>query len=68
MYVHPSYQDGFGFAVAEALAVGVPVIVTEDTPASRAEWIVNAAWDWILNLRHGVPTPFTFRSVDEVLP
>jgi SAM-dependent methyltransferase len=41
------------------------VIVTEDTPASRAEWIVNAAWDWILNLRHGVPTPFTFRSVEQ---
>jgi glycosyltransferase involved in cell wall biosynthesis len=31
LYVHPSYDDGFGYAPAEALAAGVPVIVTEDT-------------------------------------
>ncbi|HEY4451169.1 MAG TPA: glycosyltransferase family 4 protein [Solirubrobacteraceae bacterium] len=29
--VHPTYEDGFGYAPAEALACGVPVIVTEDT-------------------------------------
>ncbi|HTY96275.1 MAG TPA: glycosyltransferase, partial [Solirubrobacteraceae bacterium] len=29
--VHPSYDDGFGYAPCEALAAGVPVIVTEDT-------------------------------------
>lgn len=29
--VHPSYEDGFGYAPAEALACGVPVIVSEDT-------------------------------------
>lgn len=29
--VHPTYQDGFGYAPMEALACGVPVIVTEDT-------------------------------------
>jgi glycosyltransferase involved in cell wall biosynthesis len=29
--VHPTYNDGFGYAPAEALACGVPVIVTEDT-------------------------------------
>jgi glycosyltransferase involved in cell wall biosynthesis len=29
--VHPSYTDGFGYAPAEALACGVPVIVSEDT-------------------------------------
>lgn len=29
--VHPSYEDGFGYAPAEALACGVPLIVTEDT-------------------------------------
>jgi glycosyltransferase involved in cell wall biosynthesis len=31
LYVHPSYSDGFGYAPAEALACGVPVIVSEDT-------------------------------------
>lgn len=29
--VHPSYEDGFGYAPVEALACGVPVIVSEDT-------------------------------------
>lgn len=29
--VHPSYEDGFAYAPAEALACGTPVIVTEDT-------------------------------------
>jgi glycosyltransferase involved in cell wall biosynthesis len=31
LYVHPSYCDGFAYAPAEALACGVPVIVSEDT-------------------------------------
>ena len=31
VYVHPSYEDGYAYAPMEALACGVPVIVTEDT-------------------------------------
>jgi glycosyltransferase involved in cell wall biosynthesis len=31
VFVHPSYEDGFAYAPAEALACGVPVIVTADT-------------------------------------
>lgn len=31
VFVHPSYEDGFGYAPMEALACGVPVIVTTDT-------------------------------------
>ncbi len=31
VYVHPSYEDGFAYAPMEALACGIPVIVTEDT-------------------------------------
>ncbi|MBA3809827.1 MAG: glycosyltransferase family 4 protein [Solirubrobacterales bacterium] len=29
--VHPTYEDGFAYAPAEAMACGVPVIVSEDT-------------------------------------
>ncbi|MGH9409125.1 MAG: glycosyltransferase family 4 protein, partial [Vicinamibacterales bacterium] len=29
--VHPSYEDGFAYAPMEAIACGVPAIVTEDT-------------------------------------
>ena len=29
--VHPAWEDGFGYAPAEALACGVPVIASEDT-------------------------------------
>jgi glycosyltransferase involved in cell wall biosynthesis len=31
LYVHPSYNDGFGYSPAEAVACSVPVIVSEDT-------------------------------------
>lgn len=35
VYVHPSFEDGFGYAPMEALAVGVPVIVTDQTGMSE---------------------------------
>jgi len=31
VFVHPTFEDGYAYAPAEALACGVPVIVTEDT-------------------------------------
>ncbi|MDP9242261.1 MAG: class I SAM-dependent methyltransferase [Actinomycetota bacterium] len=40
------------------------VIVVEDTPMSRLDLVCNIFWDRVLNLRHGVPTPFTFRTVE----
>ncbi len=39
------------------------LLVIEDTPTSRLDRGFNIAWDWVLNLRHGVPKPFTFRTV-----
>ena len=41
------------------------VIVLEDTPRTRLELALNKGWDYVLNLRHGVPTPFTFRGAEE---
>jgi len=56
VYVHPSYSDGFGYAPAEALACGVPVIVTEDTgmkeliSTGRNGWVVpTGSWQAILD-------------------
>jgi SAM-dependent methyltransferase len=43
------------------------LIVIEDTPMSRADLAFNLFWDRVLNLRHGVPTPFSFRTVPEWL-
>jgi glycosyltransferase involved in cell wall biosynthesis len=31
IFAHPAYEDGFAYAPAEALACGVPVLVSEDT-------------------------------------
>lgn len=31
LFAHPAYEDGFAYAPAEALACGIPVIVSEDT-------------------------------------
>jgi len=43
--VTPSLEDGFGFVVAEAMAAGVPVIVSDQSGA--AEWAENGASGWI---------------------
>jgi SAM-dependent methyltransferase len=40
------------------------IVIAEDTPTSSIDRAFNVAWDWVLNIRHGVPTPFTFRSAD----
>lgn len=40
------------------------LILIEDTPLTRTDRVMNTAWDWALNLRHGVPRPFSFRTVE----
>jgi ubiquinone/menaquinone biosynthesis C-methylase UbiE len=40
------------------------MILIEDTPLSGVDRVFNTAWDWALNLRHGVPKPFSFRTVE----
>ena len=44
--VHPSYEDGFGYAPAEALACGIPVVVTEDT--GMKELVHEGENGWII--------------------
>jgi len=41
------------------------IVVMEDTPETRSDLVFNKAWDWVLNRRHHVPCPFTFRRADE---
>jgi ubiquinone/menaquinone biosynthesis C-methylase UbiE len=41
------------------------LVVLEDTPLSRLDRLFNVFWDKVLNLRHGVPTPFAFRTAAE---
>jgi ubiquinone/menaquinone biosynthesis C-methylase UbiE len=60
----PSWEDQLVVA-AEAMRIARErVLVIEDTPFHAVDRIANTAWDWLLNVRHGVPTPFTFRSVE----
>jgi starch synthase len=44
--VHPSLTDGFGLTVAEAMAGGIPVIVTSATGA--AEWVQEGVSGFIV--------------------
>ena len=44
--VHPSLADGFGYAVGEAMASGIPVITTTATGASQ--WIVDGVNGYIV--------------------
>jgi ubiquinone/menaquinone biosynthesis C-methylase UbiE len=41
------------------------IVVLEDTPQARLDLLFNKGWDWLLNRRHRVPCPFTFRTADE---
>lgn len=56
------WEDQERLAAEAARLTRRRVLVMEDTPTSRMDRWLNVAWDWTLNLRHGVPTPFTFRS------
>jgi SAM-dependent methyltransferase len=64
--LHHNTYDAQGKVLAEAARLASNrVIVLEDTPLSRVDRAFNVAWDKVLNLRHGVPTPFAFRNVRE---
>src|SRR5439155_19361384 len=41
------------------------LVIMEDTPQTGLDRVCNKAWDWLLNRRHRVPCPFTFRSSED---
>lgn len=66
--LHHNPFDAQGKVLAEAARLARRrLIVIEDTPFGRMDQAFNAAWDKLLNLRHGVPTPLAFRPVQEWL-
>lgn len=76
VFVHPSYEDGFAYAPMEALACGVPVIVTDET--GMKEYVeegnngfVVPAGDWEA-LLHGMESclraPMKRTQADESVP
>ena len=63
---HVDDKEGQDRLVEEAKRVArTRIVVMEDTPRTAIDRAFNTAWDWVLNLRHGVPTPFMFRPTDE---
>jgi len=61
----PEWEDQLVVA-AEAMRVASKrVLVLEDTPFNKVDLVFNKAWDWILNQRHGIPIPFTFRTREQ---
>jgi ubiquinone/menaquinone biosynthesis C-methylase UbiE len=66
LHHNPYEAQGKVLAEAARLTRG-RLIVIEDTPLDRVDRVLNVFWDKLLNLRHGVPTPCTFRSVEEWL-
>jgi SAM-dependent methyltransferase len=63
--LHHNPYDGQGKVLSEAVRLARQrLIVLEDTPRSRLDLVFNRAWDRVLNIRHGVPTPLAFRGME----
>ncbi|MFL6253458.1 MAG: glycosyltransferase family 4 protein [Pyrinomonadaceae bacterium] len=46
VFVFPSLHDGFGFAPAEAMACGLPVVITRESGA--ADWVQDGRAGWVI--------------------
>jgi SAM-dependent methyltransferase len=65
--LHHNPYEAQSKVLTEASRLARRLIVLEDTPIGSLARVFNVAWDKLLNLRHGVPTPFAFRGVTEWL-
>jgi ubiquinone/menaquinone biosynthesis C-methylase UbiE len=66
--LHHNDYEAQGKVLSEAARLAARrLIVLEDTPFNRVDQLFNVFWDKVLNLRHQVPTPVAFRSVQEWL-
>jgi SAM-dependent methyltransferase len=64
--LHHNELEAQGKVLSEAVRLARHrIVVLEDTPRGGIDRAFNVFWDRVLNLRHGVPTPFAFRSVDD---
>ena len=61
----PAWDDQLVVANEAMRVARKRVLVLEDTPFNKIDLLFNKGWDWVLNQRHGIPVPFTFRSRDE---
>jgi UDP-glucose:(heptosyl)LPS alpha-1,3-glucosyltransferase len=50
LFVLPTLEDGSPFAVAEAMACGLPVIVTDS--CGSAEWVRSGQSGWVVRAAH----------------
>jgi glycosyltransferase involved in cell wall biosynthesis len=46
VFVLPTLEDGWGFAATEAMACGLPIVVTDQCGA--AEWVRNGETGWVV--------------------
>jgi ubiquinone/menaquinone biosynthesis C-methylase UbiE len=58
------WEEQEALVLEAARVAGKRLILIEDTPLTRTDRVMNTAWDWALNLRHGVPKPFSFRTAE----
>jgi len=64
--LHHNPYEAQGKVLAEGIRLARRrLLVIEDTPANAVDRALNAFWDRLLNVRHGVPVPCAFRTREE---
>ena len=66
LFVLPSLEDGFGFVAAEAMACGIPVVVTDQCGA--AEWVTDGETGWVIPAGMWTPWLTSYRLLSSDAP